>query len=119
MEKNIEENISENLFRFWENRGIREAILCVRIMMEKSKHVKKTLYVALVYLEKAFDNVVWKKMIGLLENLRIDYNDRRIIHQLYERQVAKMQMRGGRRIEAKINKGVRQRCNLSHCSTYT
>jgi hypothetical protein len=59
--------------------------------------------VAFVDLEKAFE---------LLEKLRIDYSNRRIIHQLYKKQVATMRMRDGSRIEAKINQGVRQGCNL-------
>jgi hypothetical protein len=52
-------------------------------------------------------------MFGLLEKLGIDYNDRRIIHQLYKKQVITMRMRGGSCIEANINKGVRQGCNFS------
>jgi hypothetical protein len=82
-------------------------------MIEKSIHVNKTLYVAFMDLEKAFDNVERNKMFGILEKLGIDYNDRRIIHQLYKKQVATMRMRDGSHIEAKINKGVRQGCNLS------
>jgi hypothetical protein len=119
MEKKIEENISENRFGFRKNRGTREAILCLRIMVEKSIHVNKTPYVAFVDLEKAFDTVEWNKLFGLLEKLGIVFNDRRIIHQLHKKHVATMRMRDGSRIEAKINKGVRQGCNLSHCSTCT
>jgi hypothetical protein len=66
-----------------------------------------------VDLEKAFENVEWNKLLGILENLGIDYNDRRIIYQLYKKQVVTMRMRDGSHIEAKINNGVRQGCNLS------
>jgi hypothetical protein len=55
MERKIEDNLSENQFAFRKNRGTREAILCLRIMIEKSIHVNKQLYVAFVDLEKAFD----------------------------------------------------------------
>jgi glutaredoxin-related protein len=82
-------------------------------MIEKSIHVNKQLYVAFVDLEKSFDNVEWNKILGLPEKLEIDYNYTSIIHQLYNKQVATMRMRDGSRIEAKINKVVRQGCNLS------
>jgi hypothetical protein len=113
LEKKVEDNLSENQFGFRKNIGTREAILCLRIMIEKSIDVNKTLYVVFVDLEKAFDNVEWNKMFGLLEKLGIDYNGRRIIHQLYKKQVATMRMSDESRTEAKINKGVRQGCNLS------
>ena len=113
MERKIEDNLSENQFGFRKNRGTREAILCLRVMVEKTIHVNKPLYVAFVDLEKAFDNVEWNKMFRLLEKLGMDYNDRRIIYQLYKKQVVTMRMRDGRHIEAQINKGVRQGCNLS------
>jgi hypothetical protein len=82
MEKEIEDNLSEIQFGFRKNRGTREAILCLRIMIEKSIHVNKQLYVAFVDLEKAFDKVEWNKLFGILENLGTDYSDRRIIYQL-------------------------------------
>jgi hypothetical protein len=74
-----------------------------------------------VNLYKVLDNVEWNKMLGLLEKLGKDYTDRRIIYQQYKKQVATMRMRDGSRIEAKINNGVRQGCNLSPAlfSTYS
>jgi hypothetical protein len=36
-----------------------------------------------------------------------------MIYQLHQEQAAKMRKRDGSHIEAKINKGVRHRCNLS------
>jgi hypothetical protein len=67
MEQKIEDNLSENQFGFRKTRGTREATLCLRIMREMSIHVNKTLYVAFVDLEKAFDNVEWNKVFGLME----------------------------------------------------
>jgi hypothetical protein len=66
-----------------------------------------------VDLEKAFDNVEWNKLFGILENLGIDSNCRRIIYQLYKKQAATIRMGDGSHIEAKINKEIGQGCNLS------
>jgi hypothetical protein len=60
MERKVEENVSENQFSFRKNRGTREAILCLRIVIEKSIRVNTTLYLAFVDLEKAFENVELK-----------------------------------------------------------
>jgi hypothetical protein len=69
MKRKIKANLSENQFGFSECRGTREAILSLRIIIEKSIHVNKQLYVVFVDLEKAFDNVKWNKLFGLLEKL--------------------------------------------------
>jgi hypothetical protein len=62
MERKIEDNLSQSLLDFWKNRGSTEAIPCLRIMIEKSIHVNKPLYVALPDLEKALDNVRWNTL---------------------------------------------------------
>jgi hypothetical protein len=49
-----------------------------------------------------------------MENLGIDSNCRRIIYLLYKKQAATLGMGNVSHIEAKINKGIRQGCNLSH-----
>jgi hypothetical protein len=69
MEKKVEENISENQFGFQKNRGTREAILCLRIMIEKSIHVNKTLYVAFVDLEKAMTMWSGTRCLDFWKNL--------------------------------------------------
>jgi hypothetical protein len=59
MEGKIEENLSENKFGFRRNGGTREAILCLRLLMEKMIHASKPLYIAFVVLEKALDDGEW------------------------------------------------------------
>jgi len=49
-----------------------------------------------------------------LEDIEIDYNDRKIIHNLYINEIAVIKAeKGNNQVEAKIVKGVRQGCNLS------
>jgi hypothetical protein len=89
---------------FKKNSGTREAILRLRIMIERSIHEKMHLHIALVDLKKAFDNVEWEEIFGLLGKPGIDYNDGRIIYQVNKKQVATIRVRDGSQIEAKINK---------------
>jgi hypothetical protein len=56
-----------------------EAILCLRILIEKSMRVNKTLYLAFVDLEKAFDNLEWKYV---LDEVLQRYNKKKIRQRL-------------------------------------
>ena len=67
---------------------------------------------AFVDLEKAFDNVDWKRMFKILKKNGIKYKDRRAIYKLYENQRANIRLDNCEE-EAKIRKGVRQGCSLS------
>ena len=81
-EKKIDENLAEDQHGFRKNRGAREAILCLRNIVEKSFEVNKKVYIAFVDLLKAFDNVIWNIMMKILKMNKIDYRDRRINREL-------------------------------------
>jgi hypothetical protein len=68
----IEKILSGNHFGFRKNRGKREAILCLRLLIEKMIHVSKPLHVAFVDLEKPFDSVEWNTMFSTMEKLGMD-----------------------------------------------
>ncbi|XKL64100.1 hypothetical protein PGB90_004186 [Kerria lacca] len=53
----MEERVGEDQFGFWRGRGTREAILGLRLILEKRLKIRLDTYVAFVDLEKAFDNV--------------------------------------------------------------
>lgn len=113
MEGKIEENLSDDQFGFRKGMGTREAILCVRQITEKMLKIGKPTYMAFVDLEKAFDNVKWKKLFKILRAINVDFKDRRIIYNLYKNETAVFECKTGANITAKIKKGVRQGCNLS------
>jgi len=76
--------------------------------------INKLLFIAFLDLEKAFDNVKLTKLFKILEDIGIDYYDRKIIHNLYINEIAVIKAeKGNNQVEAKIFKGVRQGCNLS------
>ena len=56
MEKLVEANLGEDQFGFRRNVGTREAILTLRLILEKRLRKGKPTFMAFVDLEKAFDN---------------------------------------------------------------
>lgn len=108
----IEESLTEDQFGFRRNTGTREAILVLRQIIEKQFRKDKTTYIAFIDLEKAFDNVNWKVLFKILHEIGINYRDRRIIHNIYQREVGVISC-GNAIAEANISKGVRQGCSLS------
>jgi len=58
-------------------------IICLKIITEKTLRIPKPLFIAFVDLEMAFDNVNWTKRFKIMEDFGKDYNDRKIIYNLY------------------------------------
>uniref|UniRef100_A0A8D8Z0H2 Craniofacial development protein 2 n=1 Tax=Cacopsylla melanoneura TaxID=428564 RepID=A0A8D8Z0H2_9HEMI len=112
IETNIDNYLTEDQFGFRRGMGTREAILTLRQIIEKRNRKGKTTFLSFVDLEKAFDNVNWDIMFGLLKKVGISYKDRRIIHSLYKNEVGVVRI-GEIQEEANIKKGVRQGCSLS------
>jgi len=57
MEKKIEDTLLEDQFGFTKNRGTREAILALRLIIEKRIRKDKSTFITFVDIEKTFDNV--------------------------------------------------------------
>jgi len=90
IEAKINVNLEEDQFGFRRYRGTREAILCLRLIMEKMYRVNKPMYIAFIDLEKAFDKVNWEILFNIMKTINIDIKDRRIIHKLYLNEKAVM-----------------------------
>lgn len=75
IEQKIEDILTEDQFGFRKNTGTREAILCLRLIIEKMFRINKPIYVykAFVDLEKAFDNVRWEKLFHIMDKIGIDF----------------------------------------------
>lgn len=112
IERVIDKVLSEDQFGFRKGRGTREAILSLRLIIEKRMVRNKDTYIAFVDLEKAFDSVKWEVMFEILKRIGIKYHDRRIIWELYKNEVGIIKGDSKEEI-AKIKKGVRQGCSLS------
>ena len=62
IERRAEEYLDEDQFAFRKSRGTKEAILSLRLLLEKRMEKNKPTFVAFVDLEKAFDNVDWNNL---------------------------------------------------------
>lgn len=112
MERLVDETLAPDQFGFRKNSGTREAILALRILIENRMLKDKPTYIAFIDLEKAFDSVLWDKMMMMFKVIGVKYKDRRILWELYNQQVAIITC-GETTEQATIGKGVRQGCNLS------
>ncbi|VVC29974.1 Endonuclease/exonuclease/phosphatase,Reverse transcriptase domain [Cinara cedri] len=108
----VEKELSNDQFGFRRNKGTREAILSLRLLIEKQIEFNKDTFIAFIDLEKAFDKVPWKGLFYTLEGIGADYKDRRIIYNLYKDQSAIIKVTD-KTETAIIRKGVRQGCPLS------
>ena len=81
--------------------------------MERRIEFNKDLYVCFVDYEKAFDRVDWKKLMMILEEIGVDWRDRRLIAKLYMEQTAVVRINSEVTEPCLIGRGVRQGCPIS------
>lgn len=112
IEKVAENILGEDQYGFRKDKGTREPILALRMIIAKRLQKNKNTYIAFIDLEKAFDRVDWNKLFSILKKIGISFKDRRIIHSLYKNQTVIIKS-GETEKEAKIRQGVRQGCALS------
>jgi len=67
---------------------------------------------AFVDLEKSFDDVNWKILFNIMDNVGINIKDRNILYAIYKKQKAEIKINSTTKT-ANIQKGVRQGCPLS------
>ena len=70
-------------------------------------------YICFVDFEKDFDRVNWIRMMEALKSLGIDWNDRRLIKELYLRQEAVVRIEGIDSDQGTIGRWVKQGCPIS------
>lgn len=110
--KKIEARIVNYQYGFRNNKITREAILDLRIILEKQIERQKIPYMAFVDLEKAVHRINLTSVFKILEEAKIDIKDRRILYKIYEEQEAIININLTSTI-IKIKRGVRQGCPFS------
>src|SRR6476469_3253134 len=85
----------------------------MRMICEISLEFGNNVYFCFVDFEKAFDRVNWKKMMKVLQNIGVDWRDRRMISELCMNQEAVVRIAGGESHSGMIGRGIRQGCSLS------
>ena len=112
IEGKVEQYLKNDQYGFRRQKGTREAILGLRVLIEKQIDRNKITYLAFIDLKKAFDKVNWNKMLLILREIGIEQQDLRIIHSLYKNQTACIK-KGEITTKTQIKRGVRQGCTLS------
>lgn len=79
----VENYLGPDQYGFRQNKGTREAILALRIIIDRRMELDLDTHIAFIDLEKAFDKVNWKDMMTILRQAELDYRDRKIIFELY------------------------------------
>lgn len=77
---------------FRKNKGTREAILSLKILIDKHLELDQDTLLAFVDLKMAFDKVSWQKLFQTLQQVGVDYKDRQLIYNFYRHQIAEIRI---------------------------
>lgn len=111
--RKCEQDMSDQQMGFRDGLGTREALFALSVLLQKCRDQRKEVHLCFIDYTKAFDCVNHKKLLDILERRGIDSQDLRIIHQLYEQQIASVKLQETQTTEIPIKRGVRQGCVLS------
>ena len=84
----INERILEEQYGFMKVKGATNAIFTLRMIIERSVEMQKTVFLCFVDSEKAFDTVKHEELVNILESTGMDGKDTRLIGNLYWNQKA-------------------------------
>jgi hypothetical protein len=82
IEGKMEFMLTEDQFGFRKGRGTREAILGLRLIIEKRLRKDQDMFIAFIDLEKVFDKVDWKQLFLMMRDVGVKYKDRRVVERL-------------------------------------
>ena len=98
---------------FVKGKGTRNSIFALRNLAEKALEVNQDLYLCFVDYEKAFDKVKYEDLMKMLERLKKDGKDLRIIKIIYWNQKVAVKIDDEESKWQCIEKDVRQGCVMS------
>jgi hypothetical protein len=79
IEKKIENVLGEDHFGFRRGKGTRHAVGMLRIISERTLEIGEELCVFFIDWQKAFDRVIWTKLIQVLMGTGIEWRGRKLI----------------------------------------
>ena len=113
MRKSLRPEIAKTQFGFVPDKGTRNAIFTLSMLMERCIEVPKDLYICFIDYSKAFDKVEHEKLFEMLNQLDIDGKDLRVLRNLYWDQTVAVRVEGELSEYTNIKRGVRQGCVMS------
>ena len=109
----MNERVLEEQHGFRKGTGTNSAIFALRMIIERSVEMQKTVYLCFVDSEKAFDTVKHEELVNILKSTGMDGKDTRLIGNLYWNQKAAVRIENKVTDRTEIKRGVRQGCVLS------
>ncbi|GFO04381.1 endonuclease-reverse transcriptase [Plakobranchus ocellatus] len=113
MRKSIRPEISPKQFGFMPDKGTRNAIFTLSMLMKRCIEMQKDIHLCFIDYSKAFDKVRHVELFRILEKLDIDGEDLRVIKNLYCDNTASVRIEGEHSDFKPIKRGVRQGCVMS------
>ena len=113
MENKLEEEVSNTQAGFGKNRGTRDHIFNLKMIIQKYWEVNTDLHTCFIDYSKAFDCVKHEKLWQTLQEMNFDNKIISLIKSLYEDQQLAVQLENGTTEWFPVTKGVRQGCILS------
>jgi len=95
LESTAQSYLGKDQLGFTKGRGTRDAIVALRVLYERNLEYNNKVYVCDVDYEKAFHRVDWTKLMTILQNTGVDWRDRELIWNLYNKQVAYVRIEDG------------------------
>ena len=113
MENKLEEEVSNTQAGFRKNRGTRDHIFNLRMIIQKYREINASLHTCFIDYSKAFDCVNHEQMWQTLKEMNFNQKLINLIRSLYEGQQSAVRLECGTSEWFPVTKGVRQGCILS------
>ena len=113
LERKLDEEINQTQAGFRQNRGTRDQIFNLRMLIEKCREANINLHICFNDYSKAFDCVGHPEMIEALKQMNCHYKITNLIINLYQEQLAAVRLESGLTDWLLVKRGVRQGCILS------
>ena len=113
MENKLEEEVSNTQAGFRKNRGTRDHMFNLRMIIQKYREINASLHTCFINYSKAFDCVNHEQMWQTLKEMNFNQKLINLIRSLYEGQQSAVRLECGTSEWFPVTKGVRQGCRLS------
>ena len=113
LQRKLDEEINQTQAGFRQNRGTRDQIFNLRMLIEKCREANINLHMCFIDYSKAFDCVGHREMIEALKKMNCHYKITNLIINLYQEQLAAVRLESGLTDWFPVKRGVRQGCILS------
>ena len=113
LKRKLDEEINQTQAGFRQNRGTRDQIFNLRMLIEKCREANINLHMCFIDHSKAFNCVRHREMIEALKQMNCHYKITNLIINLYQEQLAAVRLESGLTDWFPVKRGAQQGCILS------